>query len=123
LVDRRGCLGRVQRVTQRQNDRACRERDLVRVRRDPAEIDPGVVDLPDIAETGVAQRHVPDPKCCETQLLGAAGQAFLIAHRRFVTLKRLDREEHADRQLVRREHPPEPGAISGGCRPVRFQHG
>ena len=109
-------------MAQGEDDRAGGQRDRARPGRDPAEIDPGVVDLPDVAEARVAQRHVPHPERGEAQLLGPAGQAFLVAHRRPVARERLDREEDAERQSARREHPPEAVRLTLADRGVSGRH-
>ena len=57
------------------NDRAVGERNGARVRRDPAEIDPKVIDLTDVTEAWLAQWHVPLPELGQAQLLGQAGRA------------------------------------------------
>lgn len=78
------------------------QRDVVGLRRDPAEIDPRIVHLAHVAEVGVAQRNVAAPQRGVSKLFGAAGKAFLAEHRRLVAGESLDREEHTERQPIRR---------------------
>jgi hypothetical protein len=58
----------------RDNDRAVGERNGARLRHDPAEIDPRVIDLTDVTEAWLAQWHVPHPEPGQAQLLGPAGR-------------------------------------------------
>jgi hypothetical protein len=80
------------------------------------------IHLAHVAEAGVAQRNVAAPQSGVAKFFGASGQAFLAEHRRLVAGESLDREEHTERQPIRRKHPLKAFGIAWPGRPVNCQH-
>src|SRR5215467_10046782 len=110
-------------MTDRQHDRAGRQRDVARLRSDVAEIDPWIEHLSGIAEARIAQWNVAKPQRCESALLSASRERDLGAHRRPVTLERFDRKEDAQRQPTGMEHAREPGVFGAALLTVDLEHG
>jgi hypothetical protein len=121
-VKRSRRLGGMQGVAQGKHDRTGGECDSLRLRCNPTEIDPRIVNLPDITEVRIAQRHIPKPQRSKVQLSSPKSQALLIVHRWLVALERLDREEYAQGQSARREQALKALSLTRAGRPVRHQH-
>ena len=81
-----------------------------------------IVDLAEVAEARVAQRHVAHPKRGEAQGLGALRQPLLVVHSRLVALEGFDGKEDTHREAALAEHAPKAGRLVDGRRRVDVQH-
>ena len=122
-----GGLGDVQRVPHRQDDAGGSQRDLGRVRRDVRQVDPRVVDLPDVTERGHSKRDVTDVEGREPTGLGGAGGLDLGGQflGRRVVAAGAQREAQAEREAAGREGaamPRQPAGVVVGAREQRAGH-
>lgn len=122
LVDRGSRLGHMQRVPQRQHDGARGQRNRLRVCRDPAEVHPGIVDLTEVAEARIAQRHVAHPQGGISEGLGALREPLLVVHRRLIALEGFDGEEDAEREAAYAKHATKAWRFVDRGHRIDFQH-
>lgn len=85
-----------------------------------AQVNPGVEDLADIAETRVPKGHVAKPERAEAQRLCSFGQCDLVEHARSVPIEGLQRKEESQAQMARSEGSAEPSMllIRNRARPI-----
>lgn len=84
LIDRQGLLGDCKRIAQREHDACGTDCDVSSRRGKPAGINHWVINLTYVAESGISEGHIPEPKRCKTELIGQRGQGGVVSHRRGV---------------------------------------
>lgn len=93
----------MQRMAQRQHDRAARERDVARAGREGAEQDPRIEMTDRIRIVGAVQRHVAYPQRAKAERVGERGQLDLLVEVRDDVAAAQQRQRQADRQPFRGE--------------------
>ncbi|MNT42023.1 hypothetical protein D3C72_1784210 [compost metagenome] len=104
LIDRCGCLGKVDGVTQRDNGAAGRQRHVLRTRGQVRKIGERVEHLPGVSKGRIEQGHVADPHGSEALPVDLADQVGLAGKHAHVARIAAQRQEDANGQFIRREH-------------------